>query len=93
VIVRSEASGLSEQIIGGDNQFYNVLISSHAMLVIFMFIMPSLVAGMANLWIPQLCGVPELVFPRLNNLGLLLLPVAYIVLVAAFLVDEGAGTA
>lgn len=37
--------------------------------------------------------MPELIFPRLNNIGFLLLPVAYIVLVSAFLVDEGAGTA
>jgi cytochrome c oxidase subunit 1 len=91
-LIRSESSGLSEQCLVGDNQFYNVLLSSHAALMIFMFIMPSLVSGMANLYLPQICGVPELIFPRLNNLGLLLLPVAYVVLVAAFLCDEGAGT-
>jgi heme/copper-type cytochrome/quinol oxidase subunit 1 len=48
-IIRSESSGLAEQCISGDNQFYNVLLSSHAMLMIFMFIMPGLVSGLANL--------------------------------------------
>jgi cytochrome c oxidase subunit 1 len=91
-VIRGEGGFIGEQVLVGDNQFYNSLVSGHAMLMIFMFIMPSLVQGLANLWLPTICGLPELVFPRLNCLGLILLPVSYILLVAAFLLDEGAGT-
>lgn len=40
------------------------------MLMIFFFIMPGVMSGLGNLLVPiQLC-VPELVFPKVNNLGL-----------------------
>ena len=42
----------------------------HAMLMIFFFIMPGVMSGLGNLLVPiQLC-VPELVFPKVNNLGM-----------------------
>ena len=42
----------------------------HAMLMIFFFIMPGVMSGLGNLLVPiQLC-VPELVFPKVNNLGI-----------------------
>ena len=41
----------------------------HAMLMIFFFIMPGTMAGLGNLLVPiQLC-VPEMMFPKINNLG------------------------
>ncbi len=42
---------------------------NHAMLMIFFFIMPGVMAGLGNLLVPiQLC-VPEMMFPKVNNLG------------------------
>ena len=42
----------------------------HAMLMIFFFIMPGVMSGLGNLLVPiQLC-VPELLFPKVNNLGI-----------------------
>ena len=41
----------------------------HAMLMLFFFIMPGVMSGLGNLLVPiQLC-VPEMVFPKVNNLG------------------------
>ena len=43
------------------------------MLMIFFFIVPGVMSGLGNLLVPiQLC-VPELVFPKVNNLGTLVL--------------------
>jgi len=67
---RAELSGLGEQLLFGDHQFYNVLITSHAMLMIFFFIMPAVISGFGNLLLPVILGVPEMVFPKINNLGL-----------------------
>ena len=40
------------------------------MLMIFFFIMPGVMAGLGNLLVPiQLC-VPEMMFPKVNNLGM-----------------------
>jgi len=92
-MMRSELGGLGEQNCFGDNQYYNVLITSHAMLMIFFFIMPTLISGFGNLLLPVILGVPEMVFPKVNNLGLWLLPLAYMCLVGAGIYDEGCGTA
>ena len=41
----------------------------HAMLMLFFFIMPGVLSGLGNLLVPiQLC-VPEMMFPKVNNLG------------------------
>ena len=46
-----------------------VMIVMHAMLMLFFFIMPGVMSGLGNLLVPiQLC-VPEMVFPKVNNLG------------------------
>ena len=43
--------------------------SIHAMLMLFFFIMPGALSGLGNLLVPiQLC-VPEMMFPKVNNLG------------------------
>jgi heme/copper-type cytochrome/quinol oxidase subunit 1 len=77
----------------GDSQYYNCLITSHAMLMIFFFIMPSVLAGLANLWLPNLLGVPDMVFPKLNNFGMVILGPAWSLLMLAGQLDEGCGTA
>ena len=47
-----------------------MIMTSHAMLMIFFFIMPGVMSGLGNLLVPiQLC-VPELLFPKVNNLGI-----------------------
>jgi len=92
-ILRGELCGLGEQLLFGDHQLYNTLTTSHAMLMIFFFIMPGVMAGLGNLLVPiQLC-VPEMMFPKVNNLGIWLLVDAYLLIVGSSWIDEGAGTA
>lgn len=90
--MRSELSGVAEQCLFGDTQYYNVLISSHGMLMIFWFVMPVLIGGFGNLYVPSMLGVPELLFPRLNNMALLMLGPGYNLLIMSTLCDEGSGT-
>jgi len=69
-VLRGELCGLGEQLLFGDHQLYNTLTTSHAMLMIFFFIMPGVMSGLGNLLVPiQMC-VPELMFPKVNNLGI-----------------------
>lgn len=63
------------------------------MLMIFWFVMPVMIGGFGNLYLPAMLGVPEMVFPRLNNIALILLPLAYQCLIASAITDEGSGTA
>jgi len=68
--MRGELGGLGEQLLFGDHQLYNTMTTTHAMLMLFFFIMPGALSGLGNLLVPiQLC-VPEMMFPKVNNLGI-----------------------
>nr|ABW73865.1 cytochrome c oxidase subunit 1 [Diplonema papillatum] len=92
-IMRAELCGLSEQVLFGDHQLYNVLTTTHGILMLFYFIMPGVMSGLGNLLVPIQLGVPELMFPKVNNVGTWLLVDGYLLLVGSSWVDEGAGTA
>ena len=58
-----------------DTQTYNGLVSAHATLMIFVFIIPAF-AGLANFAVPLMLGAPDMAFPRLNALSFWMLPIA-----------------
>ena len=72
-----------------DTQTYNGLVSVHAALMIFVFIIPAF-AGLANFAVPLMLGAPDMAFPRLNALSYWLLPIAGIMFLASFLAPGGA---
>ncbi len=71
-----------------DSQTFNGLISTHATLMIFLFIIPAF-AGLANFAVPLMLGAPDMAFPRLNALSYWLLPIAGIMFIASFLAPGG----
>ena len=72
-----------------DPQTFNGLISVHASLMIFLFIIPAF-AGLANYVVPLMLGAPDMAFPRLNALSFWMLPAAGVIMLASFFVDGGA---
>jgi cytochrome c oxidase subunit I len=72
-----------------DSQTFNGLVSMHAALMIFLFIIPAF-AGLANFAVPLMLGAPDMAFPRLNALSYWLLPIAGIMFLAAFVTPGGA---
>ena len=72
-----------------DSQTFNGLVSVHATLMIFLFIIPAF-AGLANFAVPLMLGAPDMAFPRLNALSFWLLPIAGIMFVSSFLAPGGA---
>ena len=50
-------------------QEYNMVISSHGLLMIFFFVMPFSISAFGNLYIPVLLLCYDLIFPRLNMLS------------------------
>jgi cytochrome c oxidase subunit 1 len=72
-----------------DSQTFNGLVSVHATLMIFLFIIPAF-AGIANFVVPLMLGAPDMAFPRLNALSYWLLPIAGIMFLASFVAPGGA---
>ena len=73
-------------------QTFNVLISEHAALMIFLFIIP-VFAGIGNYVIPLMIGSADMAFPRLNALSFWLLPMAGIMLLAGMVTPGGGPSA
>ena len=50
-----------------DAETYNIMFTLHGTIMIFLFIVPGIVASFGNIFLPIMIGAPDVAFPRLNR--------------------------
>merc|ERR1711870_148171 len=92
ILIRVELYSSGNRIISPENQnFYNVSVTLHGLLMIFFLVMPGLFGGFGNYFVPVFQGSPEVVYPRVNNLSILLLFLSYFFAILSLISEFGGG--
>ena len=92
VLIRLELCSSSNRIIPIENQnFYNLKITLHGLLMIFFLVMPGLFGGLGNTFVPIYLGSSEVAYPRINNMSVLVIPLSYTLVLLSINNEFGSG--
>lgn len=81
----------SGNVLLNNHHLFNAIVSAHAIIMIFMSVIPAIIGAFGNYFLPVSIGAQDIAFPRLNNVSFWFIVPAIVLIVSSMVIESGAG--